>query len=50
LDELKAQLIHRRDWYYYVFKEHQFAIRFTCDDERYERLIKEVNDTKAEKY
>jgi hypothetical protein len=50
LDELKAQLIHRRDWYYYVFKAHQFAIRFTCDDERYERLIKEVNDTKAEKY
>ena len=50
LDELKALLINRRDWYYYVFKEHQFAIRFTCDDERYERLIKEVNDTKAEKY
>ncbi|MBR6032858.1 MAG: hypothetical protein IKP36_13015 [Bacteroidaceae bacterium] len=50
LDELKAQLIHKRDWYYYVFKEHDFAIRFTCDDKRYESLIKEVNDTKAEKY
>ena len=50
LDELKAQLINKRDWYYYVFKEHDFAIRFTCDDKRYENLFKEVNDTKAEKY
>lgn len=50
LDELKDQLIHRRDWYYYVFKEHDFAIRFTCDDKRYECLINEVNNTKAEKY
>ena len=50
LDELKSQLIHKRDWYYYVFKEHDFAIRFTCDDKRYDALIKEVNDTKAKKY
>lgn len=50
LDELKDQLIHRRDWYYYVFKEHDFAIRFTCDDKRYESLVNEVNSTKAEKY
>ena len=49
-DELKAQLIHKRDWYYYVFKEHDFAIRFTCDNKLYESFIKEVNDTKAEKY
>lgn len=50
LDSLKSQLIYKRDWYYYIFKEHDFAIRFTCDDKRYEGLIKEVNNTKAEKY
>ena len=50
MDSLKSQLIYKRDWYYYIFKEHDFAIRFTCDDKRYEGLIKEVNNTKAEKY
>ena len=47
---LKSELIRQRDWYYYVFKEHDFAIRFKCDDKRYESLIKEVNNTKAKKY
>ena len=47
---LKSELIRQRDWYYYVFEEHDFAIRFTCDDKRYESLIKDVNNTKAEKY
>lgn len=50
LDGLKAQLINKRDWYYYIFKEHDFAIRFTCDNKRYESIIKEINGTKAEKY
>ena len=50
LDSLKSQLIHKRDWYYYVFKEHDFDIRFTCDDKRYENIIKEINDTEAKKY
>lgn len=45
-EELKRLLVHKRDWYYYVFKEHQFTIKFTCDDKRYDSLIKEVNETK----
>jgi hypothetical protein len=47
LEELKRQLVHQRDWYYYIFKEHQFSIKFTCDSTQYDNLIKEVNETKS---
>ena len=50
LDSLKSQLIHKRDWYYYIFKEHDFAIRFSCDDKRYDQILQEINNTKPEKY
>lgn len=49
LDELKETLVHKRDWYYYLFKEHQFAIKFTCGDKRYASLIEEVNNTEPKK-
>lgn len=50
LESLKEQLIYKRDWYYYIFKEHEFAIRFSCDDQRFEKIIQEVNDTKAKRH
>ena len=45
-ESLKRQLVHQRDWYYYLFKEHQFSIKFACDDRQYYSLIREVNETK----
>ena len=45
LDELKGMLNHRRDWYYQIFSEHQFAIKFTCNDERYAALMQDLNAT-----
>ena len=44
-ESLKKQLLHQRNWYYQVFKEHQFDIRFTSEDPRFQSVIQEVNNT-----
>lgn len=43
LEDLKASLIHARDWYYWVFSEHSFKISFVSNDHQFDDFLAEIN-------
>ncbi len=48
LDNLKAlqiDLVFARDMLYFAFNEHEFNIKFVCEQRKYAKLISEVNKT-----
>lgn len=42
-EDLKASLIHARDWYYWVFSEHSFKIKFFSENQEFDKLLEEIN-------